>query len=209
MCFASTSVTMPRLPRTNSCHDDSSMRRSGRRRARRCPVVSITMPSSGAFIRSERRHADEVLGDRCSRCSRCSSRRCPRSSRARCFTSEVVDADLAELVLDHGDPARAGSPRGCDEQRRLAGAEAAGEHGDGTRASSSVALQGLTRPLERPSARGNRAPGNCGSAFPCKGGWRRPQPQLPMASAAGGDRLAHESPGCELRRRGRQRGQAT
>src|SRR5262249_40608797 len=43
----------------------------------------------------------------------------------------VVDADLAELVDDHGEllPVRLGED--AVEQRGLAGAEIAGEHGDG------------------------------------------------------------------------------
>ena len=43
----------------------------------------------------------------------------------------VVDADLAELVLDDGDLAAVLLGEDAVQQRRLAGAEEAGEHGDG------------------------------------------------------------------------------
>jgi hypothetical protein len=43
----------------------------------------------------------------------------------------VVDADLAELVLDDGDPLAVLLGEDVVQQRRLAGAEEPGEHGDG------------------------------------------------------------------------------
>ena len=45
----------------------------------------------------------------------------------------LIDADLAELVLDDGDPLAVLGGQDVVEQRGLAGAEEAGEDGDGVR----------------------------------------------------------------------------
>ena len=52
-------------------------------------------------------------------------------SSSASITSCVVDADLAELVLDHGDALAVLLGEDAVEQRGLAGAEEAGEDGDG------------------------------------------------------------------------------
>ena len=128
-CLASTTVTMPssrKLRRISSSVKKVCATGAGLAR----PVVSIRMPSSRS-LRLRRRPRMRIRSPRTEQ--QMQPLFISNSSSSLAMTQLVVDADLAELILDHRQLPPVLLGQDAVEQRRLAGAEEAGEDGDGNR----------------------------------------------------------------------------
>ena len=129
---ASTTVTTPSTVARVRTAGQANALSSGCGNAR--PDVSMTMASSGPISRQQFIHGrNEIVGDRAADAAIGEfDDIAGGAGLCRAFLDQpAVKPGIAEFIDDHGDAAAIGLGQQRAQQRGLAGAEEAGEHGDG------------------------------------------------------------------------------